>query len=93
MRARRAADPASVPASDRFIYLREHPHGIEVVRALLGHRSIATTLSHYAGLEGAAAARHYDDTLRLVAERPGPAPARSPSKRARRRRQTLVAAE
>src|SRR5687768_14438164 len=35
-----------------FIYLREHPHGIEVVRALLGHRSIATMLSHYAGLEG-----------------------------------------
>ena len=76
-----------------FIYLREHPHGIEVVRALLGHRSIATTLSHYAGLEGAAAARHYDATLRLVAERPGPGPAGRPSKRARRSRQTLVAAE
>ena len=23
-----------------FVYLRQHPHGIEVVRALLGHRSI-----------------------------------------------------
>jgi integrase len=76
-----------------FIYLREHPHGIEVVRALLGHRSIATTLSHYAGLEGAAAARQYDATLRLIAERPGPGPAGKPRKRARRRRQTLVAAE
>ena len=28
-----------------FVYLRQHPHGIEVVRALLGHRSIATTLA------------------------------------------------
>ena len=67
-----------------FIYLREHPHGIEVVRALLGHRSIATTLSHYAGLEGAAAARHYDDALRLVAGRPGPAA--GPGRPSRRRR-------
>ena len=70
-----------------FIYLREHPHGIEVVRALLGHRSIATTLSHYAGLEGAAAARHYDATLRLIAGRPGPGSAGRPRQGARGRRQ------
>jgi integrase len=78
-----------------FIYLRQHPHGIEVVRALLGHRSIATTLRHYAGLEGAEAARHYDAALRQVAGPPAPAakPGR-PGKCLRQSRRTLpVAAE
>jgi len=39
-----------------FLYLQRHPHGHEVVRAMLGHRSIETTLKFYAGLEGVAAA-------------------------------------
>ena len=69
-----------------FIYLREHPHGIEVVRALLGHRSITTTLSHYAGLETAAAARHYDDTLRLVSQPRAPARAGTSKPRPTQRR-------
>ena len=47
-----------------FIYLRAHPHGHEVVREMLGHSAITTTLRHYAGLEGAAAAKHYDAVLR-----------------------------
>ena len=42
-----------------------------MVRSLLGHRSIETTLRHYAGLEGAAAARHYDETLRAAASHGG----------------------
>ena len=46
-----------------FLYLQRHPHGHEVVRAMLGHRSIETTLKFYAGLEGVAAARHYDAML------------------------------
>ena len=76
-----------------FIYLRQHPHGIEVVRALLGHRSIATTLSHYAGLEGAAAARHYDATLRQIAGRPGPGGRRAaPGARGRRQPPPVAAA-
>ena len=50
-----------------FVHLRRKPGEHEVVRALLGHRSINTTLRHYAGLEGAAAARHYDETLRAAA--------------------------
>ena len=37
-----------------------NPGGHEVVRHLLGHRSIATTLRFYAGMEVAAALRRYD---------------------------------
>ena len=50
-----------------FAHLRRMPGQYETVRVLLGHRSIDTTLRHYAGLEGAAAARHYDETLRAAA--------------------------
>ena len=61
-----------------FAHLRRKPGEHEVVRSLLGHRSIETTLRHYAGLEGAAAARHYDETLRAAASQaasPGAPPA------------------
>ena len=50
-----------------FAHLRRMPGQYETVRVLLGHRSLDTTLRHYAGLEGAAAARHYDETLRAAA--------------------------
>jgi integrase len=43
-----------------LIYLTAHPGGHEVVRHLLGHRSLATTLRFYAGMETAAALRRYD---------------------------------
>jgi integrase len=43
-----------------LVYLMADPGGHEVVRHLLGHRSIATTVKHYAGMEAAAALRHYD---------------------------------
>ena len=43
-----------------LLYLAVHPGGHEVVRHLLGHRSIATTLRFYAGMETAAALRRYD---------------------------------
>ena len=46
-----------------FLYLRENPGGYEVVRQLLGHRSIQTTIEFYAGMEAIEAARHYDRTI------------------------------
>ena len=56
-----------------YLYLQRHPHGHEVVRAMLGHRSIETTLRFYAGLEGIAAARHYDAMLQeLITPPPRP---------------------
>jgi integrase len=46
-----------------LLYLAAHPGGHEVVRHLLGHRSIATTLRFYAGMEVAAALRRYDAVI------------------------------
>jgi integrase len=43
-----------------FLYLRRNPGGHEVVRRLLGHRSIETTIRYYAGMEVSEAIRHYD---------------------------------
>ena len=43
-----------------FLYLSKVPGGHEVVRALLGHRKLATTVQFYAGMETEAAARAYD---------------------------------
>jgi integrase len=43
-----------------FLYLRRNPGGHEVVRRLLGHKSIETTIRFYAGMEVAEAIRHYD---------------------------------
>jgi integrase len=46
-----------------FLYLKTNPGGHEVVRRLLGHKSIQTTLEFYAGMEASAAHRHYDNLL------------------------------
>lgn len=46
-----------------FLFLQQNPGGYEVVRRLLGHKDIATTLNFYAGMEQAAAVRHYDQHL------------------------------
>jgi integrase len=45
------------------IFLDRNPGQYEVVRQLLGHKDIATTITFYAGEEGAAAARHYAATI------------------------------
>jgi integrase len=45
------------------IYLAANPGGHEVVRNLLGHRSIETTIRYYAGMEMAAALRYYDAVI------------------------------
>ncbi len=49
-------------------YLDANPGGYEVVRRLLGHRSMNTTVRAYTGLEGAAAARHYDGVINELRE-------------------------
>jgi hypothetical protein len=46
--------------------MQKNPGGHEVARRLLGHRTITTTIGFYAGMEVAAAVRHYD---RHVAQR------------------------
>jgi integrase len=45
------------------LYLDEHPGGYEVIRRVLGHRSISTTTSFYCGLETVSAVRHFDETI------------------------------
>lgn len=45
------------------LYLDVHPGGYEVIRRVLGHRSMDTTIRAYTGLEGAAAARHFDAVI------------------------------
>jgi hypothetical protein len=45
------------------IYLRHRPGEYELVRRLLGHRSIITTMNFYAGLETLEANRIYGDIL------------------------------
>jgi integrase len=48
------------------LFLDANPGCYEVVRLVLGHKSMKTTLSFYTGLEHAAAARHFDaNVLRL----------------------------
>jgi integrase len=45
------------------LYLDENPGSYEVVRRVLGHRSIDTTIAFYTGLETSAAVRHFDKTI------------------------------
>ena len=55
------------------LYLDANPGGYEVVRRLLGHSSMDTTVRAYTGLEGAAAARHFDAVIEDVRQRVAPA--------------------
>ena len=45
------------------LYLDRNPGGYEVVRRLLGHKSMDSTVRFYAGLETAAAGKHFDETI------------------------------
>jgi site-specific recombinase XerD len=45
------------------LYLDQNPGSYEVVRRVLGHRSIDTTTAFYTGLETSAAVRHFDETI------------------------------
>ena len=48
------------------IFLDRNPGQYEVVRQLLGHKDIKTTISFYAGAESASAARHYAKTILAI---------------------------
>ena len=45
------------------LFLDANPGTAEVMRRVLGHRSIETTMLFYAGQETAAAVRHFDETI------------------------------
>jgi integrase len=45
------------------IFLDRNPGQYEIIRLLLGHKDIRTTVGFYAGAEGANAARHYAKTI------------------------------
>ena len=45
------------------LFLDANPGAYEVVRRVLGHRSISTTINFYTGLEAASAVRHFDATI------------------------------
>ena len=67
-----------------FVYLQHHPDGHEVVRRMLGHRDIRTTINFYAGMETVAAARRYeaviDELLKVPTAGRGARPGRSRAK-------------
>jgi integrase len=46
------------------LFLDNHPGGYEVVRRVLGHKSMTTTIKAYTGLESVAAGKHFDKTIR-----------------------------
>lgn len=48
------------------VFLIEHPGQYEVVRRLLGHKNINTTIRLYAGLEDAAAFERYDQLIQRI---------------------------
>lgn len=45
------------------LYLDARPGEYETMRRVLAHRSMETTVGYYAGLESAAAVRHFDRTI------------------------------
>ena len=46
-----------------YLYLKSNPGGHEVVRQLLGHSKIDTTIQFYAGMETTQAFRHYNSLV------------------------------
>jgi integrase len=50
------------------IYLDAHSNGYEVVRQLLGHKNLDTTMACYVGLRGVSAARHFAKTISSLRE-------------------------
>jgi integrase len=52
------------------LYLDANPGGYEVVRRVLGQRSINTTVRFYTGLETAQAVRHFDATILRLRKEP-----------------------
>ena len=46
-----------------MLYLEENPGNYEVVRRILGHRRLETTVNSYVGMEMAATVRHFDAVI------------------------------
>ncbi len=46
-----------------MLYLQRHPGSYELVRRILGHKKMATTLSFYTDLESKWALRRYDEEV------------------------------
>ena len=46
-----------------MLYLEENPGNYEVVRRVLGHRRLETTVNSYVGMEMAATVRHFDTVI------------------------------
>jgi len=67
------------------LYLDAHPGAYEVVRRVLGHKSMETTTQAYTGLESMAAARHFDNEILALRDRTGFA-----GRRLRRRKKPKV---
>ena len=65
--------------------LLRHPDGHEVVRRMLGHRDIRTTITFYAGMETTAAAKAYAAILDDLQPRRGRGRGRVSRALARRR--------
>jgi integrase len=53
------------------LFLDSSPGAYEVVRRVLGHRSIDTTTAYYTGLETPSAVRHFDETLLRIRQGKG----------------------
>lgn len=53
------------------LYLRRCPGQYEVVRILLGHKSVATTHKYYCGLEGEAALAHFQEVMASLKKEAG----------------------
>jgi integrase len=68
------------------LYLDRHPGGYEVVRRMLGHTSMSTTLQAYTGLESTSAAKHFDQTIRSLRDAIAPPGWRRRCKQANRSR-------
>ena len=45
------------------LYLDDHPGQYELIRLLLGHKSLSTTVRFYCGLEREAAVKHYSNSV------------------------------
>lgn len=64
-----------------YIYLNENPGGYQVMRLILGHKSLNTTVSAYSGAETKSAQAHFDQLVYDLRDRHQPNKARRRTKR------------
>jgi integrase len=70
-----------------LLYLQRNPGGYEVLKRVMGHRSMDTTASIYCGLEMLSSAKHFDEEILAHDDTPRGRNQRTPAaeKRAKRR--------